>query len=510
MKNKTIYKILSILMIFALIITMANISAYASVSSSDTSSITISGVESGVTVTLYRIATVNVDSSGNVLDPEYTWVSEVEDWLNDSETYSSYADIETFASTVASDTSVASSFYSALSAAISSGIITLKETESATATSDTVTISGVEMGLYLIIIEGGSLVYSPNVVSVAPEYDTNSSAWALPTSYDVEAKTSTLTMTKTVTDDSSTSDNYAIGDTINYTIVASVPTYGEGAVYTTYKISDSLDTGLTLNTNSITVSGTATEGSSTILTEGTEYTAETSGNSFTLTFDYDKISSYSTITVTYTATLNQNLVVDGSGNGNTATLTYSNNPYTDSTTKEISSGEINVYTYGIEVTKTDKSTGDAISGAQFTLSTKDSEDNYTVLSFVYNSETGIYYLAGSDDTNTTTTLTTDSNGKLYIYGLDEGTYYLQETYAPGDYIIDTDYVEVEIVDEDTDGSIEKDETETSSGVYSIGITNKTGFSLPVTGGIGTVIFIIVGAILIILGVLMKVSKRRKD
>ena len=508
MKNKTIHKILSILMIFALVITMANISAYASVSSSDTSSIIISGVESGVTVTLYRIATVNVDSSGNVLDPEYTWVSEVEEWLSTSETYPSYADIETFASEVTPDTSAASSFYSALSADISSGNITLDGTET-TATRETVTISGVEMGLYLIIIEGGSLVYSPNVVSVAPEYDTTSSAWALPTSYEVEAKTSTLTITKTVTDDSLTSDNYAIGDEINYTIVASVPTYGDGAVYTTYKISDSLDTGLTLNTSSITVSGSSTEGSTTTLTKGTKYTVTTSTSSFTLDFDYDEISSYSTITVTYTATLNQNLVVDGSGNGNTATLTYSNNPYTDSTTKEISSGEINVYTYGIEVTKTDKSTEETISGVQFTLSTKDSEDNYTVLSFV-ESSTGIYYLAGSDDTDTTTTLTTDSNGKLYIYGLDEGTYYLQETYAPGDYIIDTDYVEIEIVDEDTDGTIEINSTETSSGVYSKAIINKTGFSLPVTGGIGTVIFIIVGAILIILGVLMKVSKRKKD
>lgn len=108
---------------------------------------------------------------------------------------------------------------------------------------------------------------------------------------------------------------------------------------------------------------------------------------------------------------------------NKVTLTYSNNPHADGTGSTVEHPAYD-YTYGIDVTKvgSDKDeTGKhkTLEGVQFTLQEKDSSE-----------------FIKADGTTTSTKddaiLTTDSNGKINVVGLDEGTYVLTEVKpAPG-------------------------------------------------------------------------------
>ena len=507
MKNKTIYKILSIMMIVTLIIVSINISSYA-VQSTDTTSLVIEGLEAGVSVTAYRLATINVDdTTGQLMDPEYEWEESVLAWLQtESNGYTDYEDPADFAEVT--DAETLETFYSAIAAAIKGETLTISTSYTGEADGDdatypvetthTATIDGVEMGLYLVIIENGYMIYTPSAVLVVAEWD--GSSYSLAESFSVNVKLTTPTITESVTDTSTQVDNYSTTSTINYTITANVPNYAENSIYKTYTITDELSGGLTLDTSTdIVVS--AVSGDETItLVAGTDYTITTTETGFTVQFVYSSIDGYDEVQITFSASLSQDssTVVGSSGNINTATLTYSNNPYTDSTQETTSSST--VYTYGIEITKLNKS-DEALEGATFNL--KDSSGN--VLTFIQSG--GVYYL--STDSSASADLVSDSSGLITIYGLDEGTYTLQETVAPDDYILDTTPEEIVISDASLDGTLDEND-EDGDGVYELTWYNSTGFSLPITGGTGTVIFSVVGVCLIIIGVVLKRKSNKEE
>ena len=51
---------------------------------------------------------------------------------------------------------------------------------------------------------------------------------------------------------------------------------------------------------------------------------------------------------------------------------------------------------------------------------------------------------------------------------------------------------------------------TTDGVFTVRISNKTGFKLPITGGTGTVIFTVVGIALMVGAVVLLVLSRKKS
>ena len=513
MKKKTFLKI-SIAVIVALALLLAmNAQVFASITStSNTSSITVSGLEAGVTVTAYRVIIVNYDyDADQPSTPMYEWATtSIAEWVE--ENYPDYYDIEAFSEIT--DADALAEFYSDLASAISQGTVEteLSYTETTTGTQEypvteenatsSVTFSDVEMGQYVIITENGYRVYTPSTANVVPSYDSDEESstygeWLLSETYSATVKSTTPQITKTVTDDTKIADNLSTIDTIYYTVVADVPTYAEGSVSTTYKISDKLSSGLTLNTSSFEVYG-----DDTLLSEDVEYTITASANTYTITFTYSSISSYKQITVTYSATLNQDstLVIGSTGNTNTATLTYSNNPYKTSSSQSQSDGAT-VYTYGITITKLDNDDKTTpLVGAEFTLS--DSEGN--VLSFI--KVDGVYYLANSTDEGATSTLTTDDTGTISIKGLDVGTYILVETKAADGYNVDSTEIEITLTDDNLDGLLDDE----NSGIYEYTVYNKTGFSLPTTGGIGTTIFVTVGILLVGCGVALIVASKKRN
>lgn len=514
MKEKTSFKAIVIAIVTVLMLMNLKLPAYASITTTtNTKDIIVSGIEAGAKVSVYQLTTVNYDYTAD--QPQavpYTWNSNVKTWVEAN--YSAYSNPENFYKNVTSNSDEAKVFYSALSAAIKGGTVSLTaKTETATGTASypvtdekltgSVTFTGCEMGTYLILIENGYMVYTPSVINLTPEFDNTTKEWKLPDSMAVTVKATKPQITKTVTDETKTKDNYSTKDTIPFTIVADIPTYATGSLAKSYKISDSLSNGLTVDKATIKVFGQKGSATPVQLTETTDYTLTATGNTaFDIDLKYDQIKNYDKVKVTYSAklTAGASTNVGGAGNSNTATLTYSNNPY-DTTSSQTQETSNKVFTYGAEITKTDKTTGDALKGAEFELAIG-AEKVYFVKTV-----DGVYYQANQSDAGATTELVVDDNGKLYINGLDVGTYQLKETKSSDGYNIATEIKTITIKDDNLDGAL--DDEEGTTGIYKLTFTNTKGFQLPVTGGAGTVAFVAGGIVFVGLGILLLVIASKK-
>ena len=464
----------------------------------DTGTITLSGMEDGAGATAYKVIDVRYDyTADSPEEPAYYWAAEAAAWVRTN--FSEYigANGEVTKAYSEAGTEAMKALADKMAAAIRAGGITLTGTPAA---NDSLT--GLAMGSYLILVEGGTKVYSPALVNVVPVWDKGAESWTLPEQgLKVTVKASSLTLEKTAD-----KAQAAVGDTVTYTLQAAVPQYPANAVNKGYILSDKLPDGLTLG--AVTVQGVTADGSETTLTAGMHYTQTTedatrpdaSPVSFTLTFTYDKISSYSSIKVTYTAELNKDAAVTA-GNVNNAYLDYNNDPY-GGATWQTGTATKTVYTYGIQVKKTDGA-DKPLSGAQFTLSTD--EEGAQTINFVADAN-GVYHKAGTGETGAAT-VEVDANGGLTLSGLDVGTYYLTETKAPGGYNKLSAPIEITITDaenaagEDAPDGIVDDEG-AATGYVEATVVNTQGFVLPTTGGMGTALFTIAGVVLMGASVLM--------
>lgn len=503
--------------------------------------------ENSVTATAYRVIRVDYDYDGNVpKSPEFYWVDEVAGWVTGS--YSSYitsADKsvpETF-----NDDSVTAeqmkNFAGDMAQAIRGNTITGLTSIPATNTdTGSITFSNLKMGAYLILLEDGTKIYEPVFVSIVPTWDENENAWVLKDlEMYVTAKSQALTLLKTVYDNQGQAleivdyedggSDYAqvkIGDTVTYMLVADVPAYPADAVNTGYQISDNLPEGMTLNQKSVKVYGLAEntpnieEGAEIdttdiLITEGATRPVDRNPSvTFNLNFTYDEIKNYTKIRVVYTATANADLKTIGQdnnvkGNVNTAYLDYNNNPYGAVPTWENQTDTAAVYSYGIIVQKVDKSNNNPLSGAEFTLK-KSGEPSE--ISFV--GSNGVYRVATAKESGSATLAvgaSGDKMGKLVISGLDVGTYELTETKAPDGYIKLSAPVTITITDANSnglvdDGSASADGTD---GYVELTVENGKGFTLPSTGGMGTMLFTAIGTVLMGGGlVLLLLYLRRRN
>ena len=527
MKGKTKFsKIIALAISLMLTLTMFSTYSFANITeTTDTRDITVSGIETGTKVSAYQLTTVNYDyTADQPQSTPYTWNASVKTWVDTN--FSSYSDPENFYKTVTSDSAEANEFYSSLAAAIKGGAVTLtakEQTATGTPTSypvveesldGTVTFEDCEMGTYLILIENGYMVYTPSVVNLTPEYNNETHEWELPASVAVRVKATNPQITKTVTDDTLNKDSYGTKDEISFKIVGDVPTYLANSLSKTYVISDKLEGGLALVDGSIEIYGQNGDAEPVELTATEDYTLTTDGTAqrpngvqgevdFAINFVYDNISAYDKVIVEYKAKLTQGTttVVGGTGNSNKAYLDYSNNPYITSSIQTQETPDIIVYTYGAEVTKTDKSTGATLSGAEFNL--KKGEE---ILYFVKTTD-GVYYVANSTDAGATQTLAVDTNGKLYINGLDIGTYSLVETKAPEGYNKSNTPAAITITDDNVDGILDNAD---GTGIFKVTFPNSQGFQLPVTGGMGTVAFVAGGIVFIGLGITLLVVAVKKN
>lgn len=332
---------------------------------------------------------------------------------------------------------------------------------------------------------------------------------------------------------------YGVGDTVPYKITIEVPKNIDKL--STFTVTDT-PTGLTDNVSSIEVKDDTTD-----LTKNTHYTVADNGNGFTITFTPAEMAAYAgeKLVITYTATVSNDAVVGGKGNSNNAKLTYTNKINTHDSPAAPSTNTIEdsavMYSFGIKVVKTAENGTTALPGVVFDLY-REAKTGETP---IVNAET--VKKAGLDSTKSwilvKSGLTTDASGIIdtsdsnnatnYTHGLANGDYYLVETKTVKGYNLLTKPVEVKLNVTatttwqktnvyDASGNLVKHGTVTSTTFTNANgdatkpelavakVINRKGFTLPVTGGFGTLLFSGIGVLLVLAGVGVLFSLKKKS
>lgn len=344
-----------------------------------------------------------------------------------------------------------------------------------------------DAGYYLVYVTGGKEIQS-SLVTVEKETNT------------VNLKTEAPSIKKEA---DKTSVN--IGEVVKYTVTGFVPDTTGYDEYV-YKIHDTLSKGLDFVNDA---TGTAVEGTSVKVTvafgegvtdKGTApATATLDTTKKTMSLDLFKwvrdnqANKGKEFTVTYYAKVNKDAVVKEK---NSATLEYGNNP--DETTTTTPS-EAKTPTYPLDINKIKAgTTTDRLAGAKFKLySNKDNADAANDNAIKVSGSNGNYVV---DPTSKNTVFESvasidGQNYNLHVNGLAAGIYYLVETKAPEGYNKLTAPIKVVITKTgDETWTISKDDTEEKDKI--IDVENSTGSLLPSTGGMGTIAFAVVAAILV--------------
>lgn len=375
--------------------------------------------------------------------------------------------------------------------------ITFTSTATASTTTTTVEFTGLDSGYYLVDSSVGTLCFLDTMKSGEIK---------------IKEKNAAPTVEKNVQEDSTsawgTSNTADIGDTVKFKTTITAQAGAQN-----YVLHDKMDAGLTFD-GSVNVKSneTAVDSSNYTLNKATDPSSGISdGCTFELVFNQkfcDTLKADDTITVEYSATLNEQATVGTTGNKNETWLKYG-----EKINLETAHKKTTTKTYEIPVFKyTEKTTGNktGLGGAIFKLTKTDDETAPSIELIKISTGTGkdTYRVAKSGETGIVNTITTsstgDDKGKFTIQGLDAGTYYLTETKQPDGYNKLTSPIIIIINEED--GKI----TVGGTDVTQVEVENKSGSLLPSTGGRGTTLFYILGAILVVgSGVVLITKKRMK-
>ncbi len=436
-------------------------------------SLVVSGVTTGDSLSAYKILDTFYNDTTKIVTYEFT--TDFKSFLSQSDTYKDLTVEQYTQYTGGSLTSGSTNVQSELDALASAYAGYIKTHSSVTATplstsGTTATLSNADSGSYLVLPTSTSRVYAVMVGNLG--LTAESGEW-VSKDVNIVAKVNDASISKTVGDGTKTEDTYSFGDEITYQISGNVPRYPANATNKKYTVKDTMSDGLTFKgitsvaikdgETSLTV---ASDGKVTDATGNQVAVITVDGQSIEFDFNVDYINS-TTITISYTATLNENATLGLAGNKNGASLVYSNDPYGTGTNETDTPSETVVRTYGISILKFETGkTSVTLAGAKFE----------------------VYSNSNLSGDSLVGTITTESDGTGTLEGIKAGTYYLKEIEAPAGYSLKEDAIEVTVNDTEDEGD---------TGIVKVNIDNKKVGSLPITGGMGTIIFTVSGAILML-------------
>lgn len=351
---------------------------------------------------------------------------------------------------------------------------------------------------------------------------------------EAQLKSEYPTVDKTVADDDQNGGSDAqIGDKLKFTLTSKVPDLGEYE-YFNFRFVDTLSKGLTLDESSIVVkigektltlsNDNLATGQYTVKTEGV---AEPQGaTKLTITLkdlvklakenSFTDIAAGDAITVTYSAALNKDAAVGtdpDANNTNSAKVewgTKSESDY-DSSSKE---DKTHTYAFDFKIKKIDDTapTANPLTDAEFQIKKSGESAPMDLAVVSEGSETAPLIvrpaISPDDDATVKTEVATPKSGLIAFQGFDAGTYKLVETKAPDGYNKLKDEIAVVITPtyKQDDGTLQSyevtfDAQKPTDGIFVI--VNKKGIELPGTGGMGTILFTLVGAAAIGYGVYRK-------
>lgn len=467
--KRTFKKLFAALLAAALVLAMA-VPAFA-VTNATKGSITIDGTVSGETYTIYRmfkLDSYNAESNTYSYTVESAWEGFFKTGAGGNYITLDGQNHPTWTAADENDsTTVAAFAKAALAWAADKKISGTKET----ATGDTVTFSNLDLGYYLVDSSLGALcglnTTTPNVT--------------------IKEKNGQPTIEKEVKNGDAwgTTNDAKIGDTVEFKITIHVEAGAQS-----YKVTDTMEKGLSFISGSVKIDNEALNDNNATLT-----LKQNDGDpTFTLAFADSYVANKvgQDIVVTYTATLNENAVV--AGNKNSATLHYSN--------KQTVNKETTTYTYEFDLLKVDGADHKLLNGAEFKL--YDAENGGSVIKVV--PVAGGYRVANGDETGAVDTIKVD--GKVHISGLDKTTYWLEETKAPDGYNKLTERKPVNLTNGSNNTTLTSDTW--SEADHGVAVENNAGAILPGTGGMGTTLFYVIGGGLMVAAVVLLVTKKRME
>lgn len=352
------------------------------------------------------------------------------------------------------------------------------------------------------------------------------------------------------------STDYAIGDKVPFVLTIQVPE--NIAKLNTFKVTDSVTPTQLAYSEDVAVTGTAKGATDATTLTATDYAITYNPNKDGFTIDFKgtgltAINNYAggTITITYTATLQPDAAVVGDTgntvNKNSAELKYSNKTTVTGDTEAEKPYTIHeeaaVYTFKAGIHKTDGA-GTDLDGVKFDLYKKydantDEADGTGVMykdehvAFLANDEATRLGLNSTGSSNkwyrVATELTTDTDGKVVANGLPKGEYKFVETKTKEDYNLLTKPVDANLnvdyktawrTDTTYDATTGTKTHSVTSTTYQVGgetypyadieVINRKGFTLPVTGGFSTLLFSGIGVLLVLAGVGVLFSLKKKS
>lgn len=390
------------------------------------------------------------------------------------------------------------------------------------ATTNSVTYTDLTAGIYYIhpVAKATATKIADSIVTT-PKYDDATKSWVKNDNIDLASKVSTkdIVLDKTITNVDNTPVNakYAtagLGSTVEFKLEANVPGSATSKLKK-YAIADKMDAGLSFNKNSVKVYYTtdASSLSAADLVDAADYTvdapftAKDTEYTFAVNFKADTDGYVKNIydadkkmVVVFNATVNENATVGKTSNDNKVSLDYANDD-----TEIVEPGPtVQVFAFNLQVVKEDNG-GQKLAGAKFDL-------------------------FKADKTTKIATATSDDNGLVQFtksgkeIQLAAGTYYVKETEAPEGYVLPTGeaaWTEITVAPKITQKtSVGANDAQyeltglTNAGDNTFAFVTKTvknvKITVPKTGGMGTTLFTVCGASLIVLaGVMFVVLKRKK-
>lgn len=492
MKTKKILAILLSVMLAFAILPMNVFAAQSTVTAGSTASITIENALESDVLSVYKVIDITFNAGTNNLT--FAWNSNFADYFAGTTSYNSTAySVNEFAE-LTSDSDELKDLLAQLPNYIANRTITPVDTQTVAA-DGTATFANLAMGEYFIRPTSSTSVYQLMLQKVEPTVVNGNYVIDDET---FTAKSEEVNITKTSDKTSVTKK-----EKVTYTVTVDVPTYLANSTDKSFYVSDLLPDGLTIDTDSIKAKINGTDVDTAAYDLDTTATAE---YTFKLSVDTAKyVASWATeggkqLVITYTASLNDDNTTEvNTKETNKATFDYSFYPFENDTHKQ-KTATVDITTFAIKIDKFvagDES--NKLADAKFDLyrtATQAEIDAGQAVTIPHTTVKGIK-LEGD--------LTTDNNGAATFEKYEaNGTnydYYLVETQAPSGYNILDTAVQFSFTDADVAAT---------AGIYTVKVPNNSGIQLPITGGTGTVIFTIMGILIMCAAVVLFVISRKNS
>ena len=457
---KNVKKVFALMLAFAMVLAMS-----ATVFAAADNSIDVTNTVEDETYSIYKMMDLSVNSELTAY--RYTVTDEWQEFFTGSGAGAEYVEIDsqgyvTWKTDKMSDDALEA--FSKAAAIYAKGTTAVADIAGNGAT---ITFGNLENGYYLITSTLGTRA----MVETTPDKQQAT----------INEKNPKDDITKQVQEDKTgnwgTTNDAQVGDTINFKSVIELLKNTRNVT-----VVDTMDSGLTYTARSVAIAD---------LTEGTDYTVSSeSATGFTVTFTEAYLNGLTKVKteleMTYSAVLNENAISSDSGvsivdQKNRIVLNYGDEQSVEQ--------ETTTTTHKFSVFKhAHTSPEDNLAGAVFEV-----KKAGTVVPLIKIDDTN-FRVANQGESGSVTTFTTVDSGDIVIWGVDsDADYTLNETEPPEGYNKLPAEVQVN-VSATTDTRVD--------------VENNTGNELPSTGGIGTVIFYVVGAALLIGCGVVLISRRR--